>query len=239
MIRNLKVLGLALVAVFAMSSLVASAASAGQLGAGSGLGEEDVTLTGVETKGGPDPNAFTAFGGKTECPETIYTGHEPEITPHQFLVLPAPEVTVTPHYKGCVTTDAGGNKFSTTVDMNGCDYLLTVGETTEKVGTYGADVHVICPAGKSIQVTLFSGGAHSLKLCTLTINTTTPVSDAHLTNTAGIPEDVDLVGTFTKIKSTKSGLCGSTSEENGVLDIDVTLTAVNTEGTPVDITVED
>ena len=246
MIRNLKALGLALVAVFAFSAIAASGASAQQ---GALTAAEPVTLVGEETKEATTfDNALTAFPvegvtGKTHCPLSTITGHKAEATPqpevHELIEPPTSEITLTPHYKNCVTEDAKKNKFSTTVDMNGCDYLLTIGETTEKEGTYGVEVHIVCPEGKFIQVTLFSSSSHSLKVCTLTVTSTTPTSEAHVTNIAGVPDDLEIVGTFTNIHVDKGGLCGSGTDEKGVFHIDATVKGFNEAGKQIDVTVTD
>jgi hypothetical protein len=133
MIRNPKALGLALVAVFAMSAMATSAASA-QQGELTSKPVEGVTLIGSET-GEAGSNALTAFGLRIECPQSTYTGHKYSETPHTLIPNGATTVTLTPDYKeenhNCRSFP--GN-FPMTVSMNGCDYVLHFGETTGEKG---------------------------------------------------------------------------------------------------------
>jgi hypothetical protein len=235
MIRNLKVLGLALTALFAFSAVAASGASAqGRLTA-----PEPVTLKGTETGLATD-NALTSFGGTTHCPGSTITGHKITTTPHALIPSGATEVTLTPHYVNCTTVDSGGNTFSTTVDMNGCDYRgkvlgSTVGPTPN---AWGLDIQITCPAGRHIQVTLFSSASHALRVCTITVTNTTLTSDAHIGNDIVAPVDhLWAKGTFTKIIVHKSGLCGSETDENGIFHLDATVKAFNAGGVQKNVTI--
>ena len=235
MIRKLKVLGLALVALSAFAAVAASGASAqGKL---TTEGGQEVTLTATET-GTTFANSFTAFGGITHCPGSTITGHKSTTTPHGLIPNNATAITLTPHFKNC-TTELGGSKFPTTVDMNGCDFLLTIGAAVS-AGTYKTEAHVTCPAGKFIQITQFLDSGHFFLACTETITTTTPHSTAHITNTpesGGVKDDLDVVGTFTSIEAHKSGGCGSATTKEAVQHIHGTVKAVNKAGVSTGITV--
>jgi hypothetical protein len=146
--RNVKSLGLALAAVFALSAVAVSTAS-GQT-TGKITTAEPATLTGTEI-GPAEQNRLTAFGMSLEC-ESIYAGHKYKTTPHTLVPNLAPGVTVTPHYTECRDVESEAVR---TVDMNGCDYSITIGETTpaNEVHTYGATAWLECPPGKVVEVT--------------------------------------------------------------------------------------
>ena len=136
MIRNLKFLGMALVAALAMSAVVASLASADEFKSEA----ENVALTGSQEKhleGGVEKNdRFTTDGGTVECTTADYTGTQ--------AAKSTSSVTLTPVYSGC--TFAG---LSADVDMNSCDYRFTIGAATT------GEVHLECTtAGDEITVTV-------------------------------------------------------------------------------------
>jgi hypothetical protein len=216
MIRNLKALGLALVAVFAMGALTASAASAqGKLTASG-----PVTLTGTQT-GAEGSNALTAFGAKTECASATYTGHKVATTPHESIPSGATQATITPHYGSCVA-----DGFPATVAMNGCDYVFDLGATTGGVaGTYGVGATVVCPVGKNIEVKAYSSGSHSSLVCTVKIlHKATQYTGLHATNGTG--GHVNVAGTITGIEAHKTGIClfGATqTTKTAELHLDITV----------------
>jgi hypothetical protein len=252
MIRNLKALGLALVAVFALSAMVASAASAQSPGTVTSDGSW--TGTGTET-GGVGANRLTAFGAFVECPNSTYTVHKftsegetgvPKT--HPLVPSVSTTATITPHYKHanhkCVATFG----WVATIHMNGCDYDLHVGETTGGVnGTYGATVDVTCPPGQSITVTLWTNSAEETAkptqpMCVLHVSEQKGLKGAHITNTTG--GHLGLHGTVEgiKVKKTKpnahSILCQAEETTTGKFDIDVTVSAKNSAGgaTSIEVT---
>lgn len=227
--RYIKALGLAFVAALALSAVVASAASAqGKL-----TSDGPVTLDATET-GGVTANSLTAFGNATRCPGSSYTGHEYNKTPHALIPSGASTATFTPKYVNCVSIQ-GGSELPTTVDMNGCDYVMHIGATVGVGKTYAATADVVCPAGQHILVTAFSGGGHAFRLCTVTVGPQTGLAGAHFTDTGN--GHVDLTGTFKGIKSSRSGLCGASSTETAEFHIDVTGSGTNAAGgaTPVSL----
>jgi long-subunit fatty acid transport protein len=125
MTRNFKALGLALVAAFAMSAVVASAASAAEFHAE----KAPVTLTGSQHAG---EDVFTTDAGTVSCEEATYTGSQATVT--------ALTASATPKYSGCHATFG----LNTTVDVNECKYIFNA--NTGKVD-------ISCPAGKVIAVT--------------------------------------------------------------------------------------
>jgi len=248
MIRNLKALGLALVAMMAFGAVMASGASAqnGQLTpveliqteteggethihAGKTL-EEPFTLTGEEV-GAASENRLTAFGSRVQCPGSTYTGHKYEVTPHELIPYGAETVTITPHYVNCTATALG---FPATVTMNGCDYGLHLEGTTGGETTYGVLATLECPNGGP-QVHIYKLGTEhkeeNLK-CTLTID---PNEEGYkgLHATDETNGHVRLNGTVGGIKVTQhegpAGGClpGGTTTEAGALDMNVTVDADN------------
>jgi hypothetical protein len=165
MTRNLKTLGLALVAVLAMSAMAASAASA----QGKITSDGPVTLLGKNTGAVVGENALTFNAEtRTECPNVLYTGHKVgSIT--EGVPSGSTQATITPHYGICKTV--AGLSFTSTVDMNGCDYVFDLEGTTGGVAhTYGVKATVVCPVGKDIQVTVFTNTTpHSGNWCTVKI----------------------------------------------------------------------
>ncbi|HET8861827.1 MAG TPA: hypothetical protein VFM94_01080 [Solirubrobacterales bacterium] len=255
--RNLKVLGLALVAVFALSAVVASAATA-QSGVLTSTNKEKVTLTGADT--GVKQNWFKAFENKVECPDSTYTGHavktftqtvettEKTGKDHEFLPHGATEVTVTPHYRQTQTppnqntancdVEAGASTLSATVTMNGCDFEFYEFKTAGGGnGTYSFLADVVCPAGKTIEVHIYSSHTHSLQLCKVTIGSQEGLTGFHATNTAN--ETVDLTGTSKNIKAKKSGLCGAGETEVAEYNLDVNVGAHNEGNLAEGITISD
>jgi hypothetical protein len=241
MIRNLKALGLALVAIFAMGAVVASAASA-QVGQGFLTSDGPVTLdTKENTEVGAGPNKLTAFGGQTTCPGTVFTGHKYNVTPHTYIPVPATTATITAHYGPCHTKDKSGASFFTTVDMNKCDFVFHVGTTTPAgaINTYGVSATVVCQnVGEHIQVTLFSSSSEALRVCTITITDPKEVSGPHLT-TDTVKDDINIKGTFGPFTVHKSGLCGAEEDKDGTLHIDATITGTNANKEPTNVTITD
>jgi len=132
MIRNLKALGLALVAVFAMSAIAASAASALEFTATNG--NYPVKFSG--TQPAAEPHAFTADGFTTECKVAEFNGTQK---------AKSSTSSATPTYKECEVAGSGGF-LSATVTMNGCEYVFDVS------GGANATVDLVCPAGKDVTI---------------------------------------------------------------------------------------
>jgi hypothetical protein len=250
MIRNLKVLGLALVAAFAFSAVAASGALA-QNGTLTPVPSETFTLTGTQT-GAELANSFTAFGQSTVCPGSTYTGHkvltqaETDVgKKHERLSSGESNVTITPHYVNCKT--AG---FPTTVDMNGCDFAIDLTGTVSHEGsiqdTYAITTTEHCPPNQTIKTTMFGSAAkHTANepFCVIDI---TPLTDrpSHLvardTTQGGVSNDIDITGTVTGIVTHRSSptgsiLCTTKTENAGVLHLDITVKAHNAEGNPIGV----
>jgi hypothetical protein len=132
MIRNLKSLGLALVAVLAMSAVVASAASAA-----------------IEYTSSPSPQPAT--GSNASGKETFTTpGGTVQCNSHfaASVTTGSKSLTVTPSYETCVAFGF----LNANVVENNCDYVF---KPATKLATdhYSHGVDVSCPAGSAIVIT--------------------------------------------------------------------------------------
>ena len=110
--RKLKVLGLALVAVFALTSVSASAASAAQFTSS----VEGVTTLNGEQSGEGD--VFTVNAGVTTCSVATYLGN----AENGSAIAEAH-----PSYSGCSVEPIG----SATIDTTGCDYIFDAAKTVD------------------------------------------------------------------------------------------------------------
>jgi hypothetical protein len=256
MTRNLKALGLALVAAFAMSAVAASMASAQQ---GTWTSDGPVTLTVSET--GVNTNYFEAFGLKVQCPGTTWTGHKVLThaettagTKHTLIPNGATEATLTPKFVNCIIP---GLNWPATVTMNGCDINLKVGETTPAgtANTYGVSASLKCPPGQEVTLEIWTPGKHNAvnpPMCVIHFNETNNQNKTgpHLTDTTNVPpvngepglnNHVDLVGSFTGITATKTAsaedpiLCPHAHTMTGVLAVHATIKGDNAAGEPTGI----
>jgi hypothetical protein len=169
MMRNIKMLGLAVLAISAMGIVGASAAQAG-------VGELHVEtgpnadITGEQT----EQHVFllTEFGVETRCTQALFEGTISGAVAGQTT---ATEATLTPQYTGC--TSFFGS--SATVNMNGCKYTITGGksELTAEVDITG------CTSGKGIEIVT--------SLCTVKVPVQTGLSHIVFANVAGPPKDVN------------------------------------------------
>jgi hypothetical protein len=253
MIRNLKVLGLALMAVFAMAAVTASAASAQNALITS---DGPVTLTLEET--GTEANRLTAFGAFTECPGSKYTGHlvttEAQTSGKRhseaaigknLIPVPATTATITPHYKQPCKGSLGTVM---TIDMNGCDYVLHSGPTTgvqpPEGATYETTMDIVCPPNKTITMTIWlSAAAHTSEplapKCILHIGEQKGLKGAHLTDTKLTDGHIELTGEIVGLimKQTRNSiLCpAGTETKEAKLDLDLTIKGHNSLGEPTGI----
>jgi hypothetical protein len=179
MMRNLKVLGLALVAVFAMSAVAASMASADTL-----KSEPSQTVT---LKGSQEENdVFGITAGNTSCKQVTYTATTP---------TPTSSVAATPAYPEKTT---GGEQnctslgFPAKIELNGCSYKFAIGAAT--TGT----LDVVCPVGKEITVVASSGGVTK---CIIHVPAQTALGTITYTNVgAGTTREVTVSAKITTLK---------------------------------------
>lgn len=135
MMRNIKALGLAFVAIFAMSAVVASAAQANAF-----MSEGNVTaaISADQIKG--EDHVFTVEGNKVEC-ETAHFATAGEVS------SPTGSITVHPSYSGCTAFSFVGASVTTT----GCDYTLGVGSIIE-TGKYNGKLNLTCSGSSKIVI---------------------------------------------------------------------------------------
>jgi hypothetical protein len=137
MIRNLKVLGLAFAAAFALSAVMASGAMANKLFT-SPESTGTTYLTG-DTHAGD--KVFSTDTGEETCGTETYSG--------SVAGTSSATVTVTPTYSNChlifIFT------FNVTIDVNGCGFVFTI-ESGANANNEGS-TEIECPAGKVIEVT--------------------------------------------------------------------------------------
>jgi hypothetical protein len=142
MIRKIKALGLALVAVFAMSAVVASAASAANgtlttfpagstvIASGVQVGEHVFTLT-------DQPLQPTV-----KCKKAVFDG----VGTNSEAAGKNETVVVTPTYNECTAFS-----LPATVEHDGCTYVLHTKETTGK-GGWHVTTDLVCPEGKAMTI---------------------------------------------------------------------------------------
>lgn len=123
MVRNLKTLGVAVVAMLAMSAVVASAASANLK---FHAAQTHTILTGSQTT----QHVFQTNTGTVTCSTATFSGTQQNAT--------ATEITIAPNYDNCIAFGF----VSVPVHENGCHYLFT----------YDKTVHLQCPT-KPIEIT--------------------------------------------------------------------------------------
>jgi hypothetical protein len=110
MIRNLKALGLALVAVAAFAAFASAAASAAEFHSEG----KSTLLTGAQES----TNTFTANAGTTHCATATFEGTSSSTGTTQT------NQNVKPTYSSCKLTAFGGESLNATVDT-GCEYNLS------------------------------------------------------------------------------------------------------------------
>jgi hypothetical protein len=229
MMRNLKVLGLGLVAMLAMSAMAASSASA------SFSSTDEHTFL---TSSGEDQLFFVTPGAGQrgfECDSVSLN-----TTTSTFLEADktVEQVTVGPQYSNCVTKEPDG--LQAHVEMTGCHYLFT--DETNAQGR--APVHVVCEQETEeihVKVT-------SLKLACSTIPGTNTANvgtgETHNQNLTGVKyvnngNHIDIEANITGITSTTQGGCQAEGEptihHNGVYTGNVTVSGHDTGGNILDL----
>jgi hypothetical protein len=238
--RNLKTLGLALMIASAMSAIAASAAS-GQVG--TVIADGLVTLTGTQT-GEASKNQLTAFGSTIQCPSAVYTGHKYNETPHKAIPSGSSTLTITPHYGSC-TSKIVGTSFPVTVDMNGCDYVLHLEETTAE-DEYRVKTTAVCPVGQHITITIFATAAKHTEnkpFCHETITESAagyPGLTAKDTTNGKVDISGEIKGIFVDKKSpTESILCPEETTNTATLSQDITVGGKSEAGAATSISLSE
>jgi hypothetical protein len=208
MTRNLKALGLALFAVFALSAMAATTASAAQEEVSLTPAEYPATITGtVDPITEATTHYFETSGGvKLECEQVAFDATIKE------KGVGDTNVTVTPTYAKCKST--AGNL--ATVTMEGCDYVFHGGETDGAGGFKNGTVDLVCPTGVTGPVihVYVSATSEAEELCTLTVWNFTNKTGNTAVNVAGSPNDVTMTTNVTGINVTRHGsvACGKATQ---------------------------
>lgn len=142
MIHKIKVLGLSMVGVLAMSAVVASAASATTFTAA----EYPVTVKGAQST----QHVFTAAGGTVKCTTAKFAGE---------AGAASETLTIHPTYTGC-TAFTFINSEITGFKSNECDYLFHAGAKLAN-GNFDGTVDLVCQENpetkKPYEVTIDAG----------------------------------------------------------------------------------
>jgi hypothetical protein len=137
MIRNFKVLGLAMVAALALTAFGASAASAAEFHSS----VAPVKVTGSQST----THVFTTDPGTVTCTTATFAGEQSTKT--------AASITITPTYSNCTLKTIFGN-IAVTVDFKtaGCDYHFNASGHTEIKCTTGNKSVVVSGPGCTVTV---------------------------------------------------------------------------------------
>lgn len=193
MMRDLKALGLALMAVLALGAFAAGSASA----AGERFHSESETtiLTGTDEA----DHVFSASGFSVTCTDATFRG----TSKGEGGTTTTKTLSVHPTYTGC-TSSLG----AAPVDTNGCNYVFG----SEPNAGGHLPIQISCTSTNTIKVTAPG--------CTLSFGNQTVANGATVTNTgAGTTRDVTVTATATATFS-KSGfgcfvIGGNTGTYNG------------------------
>lgn len=212
MIRKLGSLGLMLAVVCGCWAPVATAQSGILTAETYPAFAEGIQFLGVTTQ-------ITAFGESIQCGSG---GGDAEISEA------TQDITVTAtNPGGCVV-----GSLPATVTTNGCDVALHIGNA---VGgndhVYGGSVDLLCPEGKSIEVHIYTGGAHSFSVCTLKMPPQKGLTGGTSTNNTK-NGTVTIEGAINGLHFQREGLCGAGTTKEGVFEGKSTVTAKDSAGEP-------
>lgn len=230
MIRNIKTLGLATMAILAMSAAAASTALAAQ---GKLTTDGPVTLKTTEWS-----TALTLFGSSSECFGSTWTGHKYNATPHEMIPSGSTTVTVTTDYNqpACLLYEASTHH-KLTMTSNGCDFVLHLGEAFG--GVYNVSTDIVCPGEKDIQMDVyaFAGSELGGVACTMTIKSQSGLTGPILRSNT-ISDELEIEGTFKGIKASRSGFgCATAETSAGELHSTLFVQGRNSEGALTGVTV--
>jgi hypothetical protein len=250
MTRNLKALGLALVAVFAFAAITSSAAQATPQFTGYETPSEThvhTIIKGTTENVEPFSETLTTNVGKVHChvtyEATSLTGIDTELT-----VKPISFKTPGTSGEGCLAT-AGGAEFKADVSANSCDYVVHSGKKL-KADEYTGTIDVKCnTAGDFIDIKITKSGTEETKCTTkfpaqeglthaIFRNERKPVGETHTTAEVTISKANGKGLTYI----TEGGLlnCGQANgehKEEGVYEGKITLQGQDTAANPLDLEV--
>jgi len=204
MIRKFKALGLALVAVFAMSVVASSAAQAA-----TGFNwDSGVTLLKASAI---EPQKFTTTAGTVECAEVV---GDAAVSGTTATSVTTTSITYrqTSTNENCPTNF--GSFITAKIDMNGCNFRFNAGTTVAgNNDKLEGTADIICPVGAQIQVTASN--------CTIDIGSQNGLGPVYYeNNTTASPKDVVINPQITNIVYTQTPVgsflpCGSFTNHTG------------------------
>ena len=203
---NLKALGLAIFAAFAMSAVAASAASAFTEGTAESY---PTTLTEAAETGTVD--VFTTTAGKVKCPNATSTG---------TMSASSSSVELTPNFNGPSDTCTSlAGIVPTIVDLNGCHKRIT---------WFARTLHITCSFSFEITVTANQNTAHTLtEKCTIHIPPQT-VGGLTFSNVgSGTTREIKVVTSATGITYTETAGSGLGACSTSTLQHDGTYTGTD------------
>jgi hypothetical protein len=219
MIRNIKALGLAVVAVLAMSAVVASAAqAANQIQAS----EYPATVTGTQT----GENVLSNGVRSVSCAKANLVGE---------LAAASSTLTIAPEYSECT----GNANTTATVNTAGCTYTLHSEEVTTTTGN--GKVTITC-AGEGIIIDIWATGkSHSeAKLCRLVVPSQGPkaIGEYHVREEGGVKYlEMTLKSETLTVKRTEGTAlnCGAAEKTNATYNGVVDARATNSLGKAISL----
>lgn len=170
MSHKLRALSLVVLAVLGISAVAATAAQGATFTAAS----YPAFIHAEQTS----EHVLTYAGRSFTCQKATFTGGELKEAGHT--------VSVTPEYSGCRSIILG-NTLPATVTHNECKFDITIASTTPTA----AEVHLLCPANKAIELHVYPDATHSTSVCTYRIPPQT-VTGITYENMAGVPSDVTI-----------------------------------------------
>lgn len=215
---KLKALGLGLLAILATSAFAVMNASA-EVQGHFVSDEEHTIITGVE-EGTHHQHLVGDFGeGQIGCEVAHYHGTATSKT--------STSLTITPTYEKCLTT---GTATAVNVTTNGCTYTFTLTTTAPTPEHPHLVAHLLCPAGKAIEV-------HHPN-CTITIQPQTVASAGTVTTILDNGKHALTLNTAAKFNDQyHGGICIFLgTNHTGELKGSATVRGFNTEGKQVNIT---
>jgi len=208
--RNIKILGLALIAVLAMSAFAAATASANEFNA------ESYPTTGTGSKDGEFVDVFTTTAGTVKCTTPTYVA---------TLSAKSTSVSAAPSYTGCT-----GFGFPAEVTTTGCTYVFNIGAGATTEG----DVDLECTGSNEITVVAKSGATVK---CTVHVKSQTDIGGTvkYINIGAGATREVTLEANlsgvdYTHTAGTGVGACTSGSSTTGTLVAKGVVTGENGSG---------
>jgi hypothetical protein len=229
--RMIKALGISLVAVFAMSAVTAQGAWA-----------EEAEFVAAEYPAHIDATGETDQAFESSVGEFGCTQEEESPSLHGTAILeePSPELTgENIEHTNCHALDG---VFPVTIETGGCHYQFTAG--TKTVAASEGSLHIKCPEGHQITITIFQFGStthHPFELiCEIHIPEQTPsgtVTFHNITENNKEALTAKAEGLAIQAEITESSICEAETSEIVYTGAFVA-TATNEAEEQIDVTVE-